>query len=147
MLIFLTVSQSVTSLWSKLFATVTHSDCQTVQCQTFFKTGFLEKSSCNVNIYLPMECGSEGFWKLSKKQIVLSFFLHTASSMKTIFDKSVLCIVLQKWARAPKMWQVMWLRVTSLEQLSLAESSGKEARSEVYENGCKNVLRIWLFWY
>ena len=35
-------------------------------------------------------------------------------------------------------------RVTSLEQLSLAEFSGEQARPKVYENGHKNVLVIWL---
>ena len=35
-------------------------------------------------------------------------------------------------------------RVTSLEQLSLAEFSGEKARPKVYENGLKNVLAIWL---
>ena len=35
-------------------------------------------------------------------------------------------------------------RVTSLEQLSLAEFSGEYARSKVYENDHKNVLGIWL---
>jgi hypothetical protein len=35
-------------------------------------------------------------------------------------------------------------RVTSLEQLSLAEFSGEEARPKVYENDHKNALVIWL---
>ena len=35
-------------------------------------------------------------------------------------------------------------RVTSLEQLSLAEFSGEQTRSKVYENDHKNVLGIWL---
>ena len=35
-------------------------------------------------------------------------------------------------------------RVTSLEQLSVAEFSGDLARPKVYENGHKNVLVIWL---
>ena len=35
------------------------------------------------------------------------------------------------------------IRVTSLEQLSVAEFSGELARSNVYENSCKNVLGIW----
>ena len=35
-------------------------------------------------------------------------------------------------------------RVTSLEQLSVAEFSGEKARPKVYENGHKNVLVIWL---
>ena len=34
------------------------------------------------------------------------------------------------------------VRVTSLEQLSLAELSDELARPKVYENGHKNVLRI-----
>jgi hypothetical protein len=38
----------------------------------------------------------------------------------------------------------MHIRVTSLEQLSLAEFSGEYARSKVYENDHKNVLGIWL---
>ena len=38
----------------------------------------------------------------------------------------------------------MYIRVTSLEQLSLAEFSGEYARSKVYENDHKNVLGIWL---
>ena len=38
----------------------------------------------------------------------------------------------------------MYLRVTSLEQLSVAEFSGEKARLKVYENGRKNVLVIWL---
>ena len=38
----------------------------------------------------------------------------------------------------------MWARVTSLEQLSVAEFSGEYARPKVYENGLKNVLLIWL---
>ena len=36
------------------------------------------------------------------------------------------------------------LRVTSLEQLSLAEFSGEQTRSKVYENSHKKVLGIWL---
>ena len=36
------------------------------------------------------------------------------------------------------------VRVTSLEQLSVAEFSGEKARPKVYENGHKNVLVIWL---
>ena len=36
------------------------------------------------------------------------------------------------------------IRVTSLEQLSVAEFSGKQARPKAYENGLKNVLAIWL---
>ena len=35
-------------------------------------------------------------------------------------------------------------RVTSLEQLSVAEFSGEQARPKVYKNGHKNVLVIWL---
>ena len=35
------------------------------------------------------------------------------------------------------------LRVTSLEQLSLAEFSGEETRTKVYENGLKKVLGNW----
>ena len=35
-------------------------------------------------------------------------------------------------------------RVTSLEQLSVAEFIGEQARPKVYENGLKNVLAIWL---
>ena len=35
-------------------------------------------------------------------------------------------------------------RVTSLEQLSVAELSNECARPKVYENGLKNVLAIWL---
>ena len=38
----------------------------------------------------------------------------------------------------------MWVRVTSLEQLSVAEFSGESARPKAYENGLKNVLAIWL---
>ena len=38
--------------------------------------------------------------------------------------------------------QYMNTRVTSLEQLSVAEFSGQEARPKVYENDNKNVLRI-----
>ena len=34
--------------------------------------------------------------------------------------------------------------MTSLEQLSVAEFSGEEARLKVYENVRKNVLAIWL---
>ena len=34
-------------------------------------------------------------------------------------------------------------RVTSLEQLSLAEFSGEQARPKVYENDHKNVQGIW----
>ena len=36
------------------------------------------------------------------------------------------------------------VRVTSLEQLSVAEFSGEKARPKDYENGHKNVLAIWL---
>ena len=36
------------------------------------------------------------------------------------------------------------VRVTSLEQLSIAEFSGEKARPKVHENGHKNVLAIWL---
>ena len=35
-------------------------------------------------------------------------------------------------------------RVTSLEQLSVAEFSGEEATPEFYENRHKNVLAFWL---
>ena len=35
------------------------------------------------------------------------------------------------------------IRVTSLEQLSVAKFSGKKARQKVYENGHKNVVAIW----
>ena len=35
-------------------------------------------------------------------------------------------------------------RVTSLEQLSVAEFSGELAMPKVYENGLKNFLAIWL---
>ena len=35
-------------------------------------------------------------------------------------------------------------RVTSLEQLSVAEFSGEYARPKAYENGLRNVLAIWL---
>ena len=35
-------------------------------------------------------------------------------------------------------------RVTSLEQLSVAEFSGEKARPKVYENCQKNVPMIWL---
>ena len=35
-------------------------------------------------------------------------------------------------------------RVTSLEQLSVAEFSGEQASPKVYENGHKNVLGIWI---
>ena len=38
----------------------------------------------------------------------------------------------------------MYFRVTSLEQLSVAEFSGEQARLKVYKNGHKNVLAIWL---
>ena len=34
-------------------------------------------------------------------------------------------------------------RVASLEQLSLAEFNGEEARPKVYKKGHKNVLGIW----
>jgi hypothetical protein len=34
--------------------------------------------------------------------------------------------------------------VTSLEQLSIAEFSGEQARLKVYKNGHRNVLAIWL---
>jgi hypothetical protein len=34
--------------------------------------------------------------------------------------------------------------VTSLEQLSVADFSGEQARPKVYENVHKNVLAIWL---
>jgi len=37
----------------------------------------------------------------------------------------------------------MLTRVTSLEQLSVAEFSGEQASPKVYENGHKNVLAIW----
>ena len=36
------------------------------------------------------------------------------------------------------------IRVTSLEQLSVAEFSGEQTRLKVYENGHKKVLGIWL---
>ena len=39
-----------------------------------------------------------------------------------------------------------YIRVTSLEQLSLAEFSVEYARPKVYENGHKNVPRIWMDW-
>ena len=35
-------------------------------------------------------------------------------------------------------------RVTSLEQLSIAEFSGEYTRPKVYEKGPKKVLSIWL---
>ena len=34
--------------------------------------------------------------------------------------------------------------MTSLEQLSIAEFSGEQARLKVYKNGHRNVLAIWL---
>ena len=34
--------------------------------------------------------------------------------------------------------------MTSLEQLSVAEFSGEQARPKVYDNGHENVLAIWL---
>ena len=37
----------------------------------------------------------------------------------------------------------IYIRKTSLEQLSLADFSGENARSKVYENDNKNVLGIW----
>ena len=37
-----------------------------------------------------------------------------------------------------------YIRVTSLEQLSLAEFCGEYSRPKVYENGQKKVLGIWL---
>ena len=40
--------------------------------------------------------------------------------------------------------KIKFIRVTSLEQLSVAEVSGDLARPKVYENGHKNVLVIWL---
>ena len=36
------------------------------------------------------------------------------------------------------------LRVTSVEQLRLAEFSGEQTRPKVYENGHKKVLGVWL---
>ena len=38
----------------------------------------------------------------------------------------------------------MYIKVTSLEQLNVAEFSGELARLNIYENGDKNVLAIWL---
>ena len=38
----------------------------------------------------------------------------------------------------------MYIRVTSLEQLSVAEFSGELTRLKVYENGHKKVLGTWL---
>ena len=37
-----------------------------------------------------------------------------------------------------------YTRVTSLEQLSVAELSDEQARPKAYENGHENVLAIWL---
>ena len=37
-----------------------------------------------------------------------------------------------------------YIRVASLEQLSVAEFSGEQTRPKVYENGHKMVLGIWL---
>ena len=37
-----------------------------------------------------------------------------------------------------------WIRVTSLEQLSLPEFSDEYTRQKVYENDHKKVLGIWL---
>ena len=37
----------------------------------------------------------------------------------------------------------MSIRVTSIEQLSVAEFSGEKTRLKVYENGDNNVLAIW----
>ena len=39
---------------------------------------------------------------------------------------------------------LLFFRVSSLEQLSLAEFSGEYARSKGYENDHENVLGIWL---
>ena len=38
----------------------------------------------------------------------------------------------------------LYTRVTSLEELSVAEFSGDQAKPKVYENGNTNVLAIWL---
>ena len=38
---------------------------------------------------------------------------------------------------------ISYIRVTPLEQLSIAEFSGDQARPKVYENGHKNALVIW----
>ena len=38
----------------------------------------------------------------------------------------------------------LFIRVTSLEKLSVAELSGEEARLKVYKNDHKNFLVIWL---
>ena len=38
----------------------------------------------------------------------------------------------------------MYLRVTCLEQLRVAEFSGEETRLKVYENGHEKILGIWL---
>ena len=41
------------------------------------------------------------------------------------------------------LFPAMLIRVTSLEQLSVAEFSGEQARPKVYENEHKNVPGIW----
>ena len=37
----------------------------------------------------------------------------------------------------------VYIRVTSLERLSIAEYSGEQTRPKVYDNGHKKVLGIW----
>ena len=77
-------------------------------------------------------------------------FVHNIFALKTNWN--VLCLkskAYTSYSREDKKivkWQKVWRhknsRVTSLEQLSLAEFSGEYARSKVYENDHKNVLGI-----
>ena len=43
-----------------------------------------------------------------------------------------------------QLLQTVTIRVTSLEQLSVAEFNCEQARPKVYRNGHKNILAIWL---
>ena len=63
--------------------------------------------------------------------LVATFFIQIASKGKEFY-------------RSAKHCKSSLDRVTSLEQLSLAEFSGELVRPKVYENNHKSVLGIWM---
>ena len=85
--------------------------------------------------------------KICKKFISNEPFLRAESdreikSCRMLSKESI--TVLTQFSVSQFLSNCMYFRVTSLEQLSVAEFSGELARLKVYEKGHKNVLAIWL---
>ena len=70
---------------------------------------------------------------------VVTYFLEYLEIGIALWIKCIL-----RWAILTVILTYITIRVTSLEQLSLAEFSGESTRPKVYENGHKKVLGIWL---